>query len=208
VETFYDILDDFVAFAVAHSPSAVESSKFAFIINPTNSHPGPMAAHFYGVKAADFLEANYPQALGKRTFGVQAAPNNVVVNDCVPPHIDLRQNAEHAYFVYPDVDDELLSMPMRKPHVLINFERPMPLKEVKLIGEQLKEANVYLNVQPISKHYDEGPPLELGRKRGSSLCWNVPQAAMSSADVSSIRISAKFKGPKHGILLDMIPASR
>ena len=203
--TFYDILDDFITFAAAHGPSGVESSKFAYIITPSNSHPGPMAAHFYGVKAADFLEANYKNVLGERTFGAQTTPSSVVINDCVPPDMNVRQNAEHAYFVYPNNDDELLSMPIRKPYVLINFERPTALKTIRLNGEQLKEANLYLTLQPTSKHYDEGPPLELGLKRGSSLSWNIPQNTIVQAEVSSIRISAKFKGANHGILLDITP---
>jgi lysophospholipase L1-like esterase len=205
---FYDILDEFISFASSHAPIGIESSKFAYIITPSNSHPGPMAAHFYAVKAADFLEANYKDALGERTFGEQKTPSNVVINDCVPPDINVRQNAEHAYFVYPNSDDELLSMPIRKPYVLINFEKPTALKTIKLIGGNLKEADVYLNLQPTSKHYDDGPPLELGQKRGTTLSWNVPESAVSDAEVSSIRISAKFKGANHGVLLDITPIAQ
>lgn len=201
---FYDILDDYIDYAMAHSSPGIESSKFAFLINPVNSHPGPMATHFYAVKAADYIETHYPNALGKRTFnGAEHGPRPVI-NDCVPPDVELRQNKEHAFFVYPPTEDNLLSMPIRKPFVLMNLERPVPLKELKVIGEQLQEANLYLTLQEPNKGYDEGLPVELGSKRGSSLHWNIPDR-YASCDVSSIRIAAKFKGPHHGVILDMIP---
>lgn len=204
--TFYDILDDFIAFASAHAPMGIESSKFAYIITPSNSHPGPLAAHFYGVKAADFLEAHYRESRGPRTFDEPRRQSNVVINDVVPPNINLRQNTQHAFFEYPSNDEELLSMPIRRPYVLINFETPRALKTITLNGDQLKEANVYLTLQSTTKHYDEGLPLELGSKRGKTLSWDIPPAAMNQAEVSSIRISAMFKGPRHGVLLDIIPA--
>ncbi len=203
---FYDILDDFIAYAAAHAPVGIESSRFAYIITPSNSHPGPLAAHFYGVKAADFLEAHYPLVLGPRTFAAQRTPSSVVINDVVPPNINVRQNTEHAFFEYPNNDEELLSMPIRKPYILINFETPTALKSITLNGDQLKEADIYLTLQSTDKHYDEGAPLELGNKRGNSLSWNIPADTMNRSEVSSIRISAKFKGPQHGVLMDITPS--
>lgn len=204
--TFYDILDDFIAFAAAHAPIGIESAKFAYIITPSNSHPGPLAAHFYALKAADFLEAHYKEALGARTFGALRTPSSVVINDAVPPNMNVRQNSEHAYFEYPNNDEELLSMPIRKPYVLINFEKPTALKTITLNGDQLKEANIYLTLQSTDKHYDEGAPLELGNKRGKWLSWNIPPGKMNQVEVSSLRISAKFTGPQHGVLMDITPS--
>jgi hypothetical protein len=176
-----------------------------YLINPVNSHPGPLATHFYAVKAADYIEANYKDALGPRTLDKVAAAGRPVINDCVPPDLQLRQNQEHAFFVYSESEKELLSMPVRKPFVLMNLAHATRLNEIKLIGEQLKEADVYLTFEDPSKNYDDGIPIELGTKKNSSLSWKVPDR-FATWGVSSIRINAKFKGANHGVILDMIPS--
>jgi hypothetical protein len=202
---FYDILNEFVAYVSSHAAPGSETSKFAYLINPVNSHPGPLATHFYAVKAADYIEANYKSALGPRTLDKSTTANLPVINDCVPPDLQVRQNKDHAFFVYPESESELLSMPIRKPFVLINLAHATRLTEIKLIGEQLKEADVYLTFEDPTKNYDDGVPIELGTKKSSSLCWKIPDR-FASENVSSIRVNAKFKGANHGVILDMIPS--
>lgn len=200
---FYDTLNDFVAYVSSHAAPGSESQKFLYLINPVNSHPGALACHFYAVKAADYIEANYKDALGPRTLE-KPAVSLPVINDCVPSDIQLRQNKEHAFFVYPESEAELLSMPVRKPFVVLNLAHPTRLSEVKLIGAQLKEGDVYLTFEDPSKNYDDGVPIELGTKKHDSICWKVPEK-YATWPVSSVRVSAKFKGADHGVILDMIP---
>ena len=201
---FYDILNEFVSYVSSHAAPGSETQKFLYLINPVNSHPGALACHFYAVKAADYIEANYKDALGPRTLD-KSVVNLPVINDCVPPDIQLRQNKDHAYFLYPESEKDLLSMPVRKPFVVMNLAHATPLSEVKLIGEHLKEGDVYLTFEDPAKNYDDGVPIELGTKKSGSICWKIPEK-YASWPVSSVRVSAKFKGANHGVILDMIPS--
>lgn len=202
---FYDILNDFIAYVSSHAAPGSESQKFLYLINPVNSHPGSLACHFYAVKAADYIEANYKDALGPRTLD-KPVSNVPVINDCVPSDIQLRQNKEHAFFVYPESESDLLSMPLRKPFVLLNLAHATRLSEIKLIGDQLKEGDISVTFEEPTKNYDDGIPVELGIKKGGSSCWKIP-ARYAAWPVSSVRVNAKFKGANHGIILDMIPTA-
>ncbi|HEY9734108.1 MAG TPA: SGNH/GDSL hydrolase family protein [Drouetiella sp.] len=202
---FYDILNDFVEYVSSHAAPGSEAQKFLYLINPVNSHPGPLACHYYAVKAADYIEANYKDALGPRTLG-KTMSNLPVINDCVPSDIQLRQNKDHAFFVYPEGESDLLNMPLRKPFVLLNLAHATRLSEIKLIGEQLKEGDLSLTFEDPAKNYDDGIPVELGIKKGGTNSWRIPDKYATWA-VSSVRVNAKFKGENHGVILDMIPAA-
>ncbi|HEY9677509.1 MAG TPA: SGNH/GDSL hydrolase family protein [Drouetiella sp.] len=201
---FYDILNDFVDYVSSHAEPGSETQKFLYLINPVNSHPGALACHYYAVKAADYIEAHYKDALGPRTLDKKIS-QDPVINDCVPSDIQLRQNKEHAFFVYPQHEGEILSMPVRKPFVQLNLAHPVKLNQLRLIGEKLTEADVWLTFEDPTKNFDDGKPIQLGDKKGGTLTWKVPDR-FATWPVSTVRVNAKFKGDNRGVILDMTPS--
>ncbi len=170
-------------------------------INPANGHPGPLATHVHAVEAANILESQYPSVLGPRTLPVEtvAVP---VINDWLPFPIDLHQSGSKVFFVYPTYEPEMLTMPIRKPFVQLNLANPVSLSQLTLTGADLKSADIYVSSDDPDKHYDDGSLLALGEKKGGFEKWN-PALSPRTAMVNTIRISAKFRGPDHRLLLDI-----
>lgn len=201
---FYNTLDDFMNYAVAHTPPGLEKSKFAFQINPVNSHPGPMTTHFYAIKAADYIEANYRDTLGQRQFDCSTYSPTIHINDCVPPDIELQEKLHQVAFSFPQSDDELLSMPMRKPCVQLNFEHAVRLASLQLAGIDLRAATLYVSFEDKFKHYDDGTFVDLGTMVGPTSTWTVPDH-LAETPVNSIRINAKFGQAARNLTLTFNP---
>ncbi|MBS1953468.1 MAG: hypothetical protein JST89_04755 [Cyanobacteria bacterium SZAS-4] len=170
-------------------------------INPANGHPGPLATHCHAVETANILERDYPQVLGKRTMPVDIV-TTPVINDWLPFNISLKQSASKVFFVYPSNDAEMLTMPIRKPFVQLNFANPVSISQLSLTGANLKSADIYISSDDPDKHFDDGSLLELGEKKGGFEKWN-PTLSPRTAMVNTIRITAKFGGPDHRVLLDL-----
>lgn len=170
-------------------------------INPANGHPGPLATHCHAVEAANILERDYASVLGKRTMPVDIV-SVPVINDWLPSTISLQQSGSKVFFVYPTLDADMLTMPIRKPFVQLNFANPVSLSQLSLTGADLKSADIYISSDDPDKHYDDGALLELGEKRGGFEKWN-PTLSPRTAMVNTIRVNAKFKGPDRRLLLDL-----
>ncbi len=171
-------------------------------INPANGHPGPLGTYVHAVEAANILESRYPQVLGPKTMPVETATVRRV-NDWTPPSIHLKQDVNHIYFEYPGTGEEMLTMPLRKPFVALNFETPVNVKSISLNGKSLKSAQVYYTSEDPDKHFDDGSLTDLGAKKGVFETWAVPSSPRST-HVNTLRILAEFSGPDRGLLLDVV----
>jgi len=199
---WYDALDQFLAFAKDDKRMESKDPPLWLGITPINGHPGPLGTHAHAYKAADVLEANYPQCLGKKTAPVDNV-DKVHINDWVPAEISFQQDDKHIFFVYPNVDTDMLTMPIRKPYVQLNLELPAAVRQITIGGADLKAANIYISSDNATKHYDDGSVVELGKKKGSYLKWNLP-VNERTARVNTIRIWAEFKGLDHRLLMDVV----
>jgi lysophospholipase L1-like esterase len=198
---WYDSLDQFLEFAKQDKRMESRDPPLWLGITPNNGHPGAMATHAHAYRTADILEKYYPLCLGPKTTPVDTV-SKVHINDWVPADINFQQNDKAIFFVYPNIDTEMLTMPIRKPYVQLNFENPAPVKQIILNGANLKSADIYFSSDDAEKHFDDGTLNELGRKNGSCLTWNVPASARSS-HVNTLRICAEFKGLDHKLLLNV-----
>lgn len=196
-----DCLDTFLDLAKSDKRFYSKDPPLWLGINPANGHPGTLGTYVHAVKTADILEQKYPQVLGKKTMPVETEP--VHVNDWTPAQIHLRQNPNHIYFEYPTDDDEMLSMPLRKPFVSLNFETPSDVKSIKLNGANLKQAELWFSSEDPDKHYDDGTLTKLGSKKGNYLVWDVP-ATPRSTHMYTLKVNAQFNGLNHGLLMDIV----
>lgn len=201
---WYDLLDSFLAFVAPDPRMDRPEPPLWLAINPANGHPGPQATYVHAVQTANILESHYPQCLGQKSMPVDVV-NKVHINDWLPAHISLKQNDEHIFFVYPNTDDDLLTMPIRKPYVQLNLEHPASVKSITLNGADLKSADVYFSADGVDQHFDDGSLTELGEKKGNCVSWTLPEGPRSSR-VNTIRINAQFKGLNRGLILDVATA--
>lgn len=183
---FHNILEAYLK-AIRDDDSIEPTTRpLQMAANPADGHPGPFATHAYATAAADILETEYSQTLGKKFYSGPAKPR---INDWQPRSLCVVNGEEGAIdFVWPESQDELLSMPIRKPYVQLNLERAVALETISLAGEGLRRADAYVTCEDSRRHYDERKFLELGEKRGKQLKWFVKLDEQKL--VSTIRIVA------------------
>jgi hypothetical protein len=204
---WYDSLDRFLAFAQQDKRMESRDPPLWLGITPNNGHPGPLGTHAHAYYAADILEKYYPQCLGKKTQPVDTV-DKVRINDWVPAALNLKQNDKAIFFIYPNADTEMLTMPIRKPYVQLNLENPAAVSQVTINGANLKDAELYISSDDPEKHFDDATVISLGKKSGGSLTWNFPVNARTS-HVNTFRIVADFKGVDHRLLMNVetVPAT-
>ena len=199
---WFSTLDAFLASAKQDKRMDSPDPPLWLGINPANGHPGPLATHVHAVETANILEANYPEALGRKTLPVDTL-EKVHINDWLPSSINVQQNDQHIFFVYPSMDNEMLTMPMRKPFVQLNLENPARVSQITLNGAALKSADVYISSDDADKHFDDGSVIELGKKKGSCVTWTLPLNP-KTARVNTIRVCAEFKNADHRLVMDVV----
>ncbi|MBS1953469.1 MAG: SGNH/GDSL hydrolase family protein [Cyanobacteria bacterium SZAS-4] len=202
---WYDSLEQFLAFANQDARMKSKDPPLWLGITPNNGHPGPLATHAHAYYAADVLEKYYPQVLGPKTQPVDTV-SKVHINDVVPPSVNFKQNDEAFFFVYPSVETEMLTMPIRKPYVQLNLENPVAVSKVTIDGAGLKNAELYISSDDPVKHFDDATVISMGKKNGGSLTWNLPVNDRTS-HVNTFRVVAEFKGLERSLLMKVTPCS-
>ncbi|HEY9677511.1 MAG TPA: SGNH/GDSL hydrolase family protein [Drouetiella sp.] len=199
---WYDLLDQFLAFIKPDPRIYKHEPPLWLAINPANGHPGPQACYVHAVETANILEAHYPQCLGKKSMPVDVV-KDFRVNDWLPFDISFKQNKNQLFFVYPENDQDLLTMPIRKPFVEFNFEHPVPVKQVTITGAQLANAEISFTADGVDQHFDDGTVTSCGEKRGNTITWNLPDGPRAS-HMNTLRVSAHFKGRDHRLLMNLV----
>lgn len=211
---WHDALTTFLNFAKGDQRFYSPDPPLWLGINPANGHPGPLGTYVHAVETANILESKYPEVLGKKTMPVETATGRRV-NDWTPAWIHLKQDVNHIFFEYPEHEDEMLTMPIRKPFVSLNFETPVNVKSISINGECLKSADVYYSSEDPDKHYDDGSLTELGEKKGSFVQWSVPPCPRAThvntlrivahfSEAKAGKLSNKMENPKRGLLVDVV----
>lgn len=129
----FDILEDFI-----HDKGAPHPPLY-WAINPANGHPGPAATLYYAQKAADYLEAHYPEVLGARSH--KTYPPRI--NDWYPWLLKTKHIAPAEWeFTLPRLS-AMSGPPLSEPNVLLAFENPVPLQKVVFSTPKMQHARVY-----------------------------------------------------------------
>lgn len=200
---YYDTLDE-ITNRLQQNLSPQELNSLQLGINPSNGHPAASLCHLYAVCTADILEKNYSGFLGSKTQGkpTSALPK---FNDWTPHSAHLNRLSESRYIFYmPQNEKDALYLPLRKPYVQLNFEKPADLASLTLSGGNLKKAEIYVVDEDPVLGYDRTVPRKLAERKGNQLTVNLP-ADKSSSKISSILISAEIKGEDNRVLLDVVP---
>jgi hypothetical protein len=196
---FYDLLDDFVA---AYPPEVQGANVLQWGINPANGHPGAISTSFYGREVAGILEKDYPAILGQHV--PMPASIRPRINDWIPAGVNVRETGDGEWtFEYPSTQDGLVHpgdqmsvashLPLDKDHVVLSFDLPVAVKEIRLSGELLQSADMYVTAVDVQKGYDPGTPHSLGVKTGTALSWTV-QGQPFAQTVNSLSVSAQLDG--------------
>lgn len=195
---FIDTLDRFID---CIKGDAVFEANKRQLINPVNRHPHNMATRFYAVEAANLLENDYPHVLGKKTA---AAPHQLSINDWIPPVL-VRQLSTNRYEIcFPHSTDELLSMPINKPYVQLNLERPCAIRGMKLSGQCVTAGDIYVSLDLPGKHYDTDNLVPLGHKEGDTLSWTIKDEEVAR-NINTIRVCPDLKGANRNVVLELLP---
>lgn len=194
----YNIIDDYIKY---YSALKIDSI-LGWRINPANAHPGTAATYFHATKAADILEAKYPQVLGQRNLSAKSPA--IRINDWVPYYVNPIAKSPGVYtFKYPEAEEYMLRLPVNRPFVQFNLELPVAIKEIRLLGTGLKAASLDITTVDSKRKFDDGTIYSFGEKQGTSLVWNLEEQA--SANVNTIRLSADFKSGDKQLTLSLIP---
>ena len=197
---FYDILDELVAqYPGVHSYGG---QLLSWGVNPVNSHPGPRLTHFYGMKAADILEADYAPLLGSRTMHRDRVLPHI--NDWLPVNLYLQATGVAQWrFVYPVREVLMPAMPIGQPYVQFNLAMPVALKAIELSGPGLQKAHTFVSLIVPDEGYDDGHCLGLGDKVGSAVQWRLEGKAGTRL-VNTVRVVARFKGLDQRLTLTLL----
>lgn len=195
----YNILNDYLKYYSALNLDPI----YGWRINPANGHPAAASTYFHAVKAADILEANYSQVLGKRQLN--SKPSAIRVNDWVPYNLNPTSSKTGAIaFEYPTSEEYMLRLPVNRPFVQLNLELPVALKEIRLSGAGLQAATLDLTVVDSKLKFDNGTIYSFESQQGNSLVWNLEGQTIARL-VNTVRLSASFKTNDRTLTLTLIP---
>ena len=119
------------------------SHNTLYKINPANGHIGTKITDFLARQVSNILINEYPNVLGNIS---EVEMNDVIINDPMPRNINLKKISENEFtFIYPSSKNKLLSMPIREDYVKLNFMYPIDINSIEVTGDNIKNANLYIN---------------------------------------------------------------
>lgn len=196
---FVNLIEPYVAMLRSEPQLKGANSIAVLCATPADGHPSNLVTHFYANEVADFLEKKNPSLLGKRSQVVTKFP--LKINDWMPPNINLfRVSDRNFVFMMPPQAGNQLFMPMRQPHVQLNFEMPTQLKTVRLRGPGLKQCTVWLTSIDPKDGYDRRILHKLEAKKGADVSWTLP-AGEWAQNINTVKVSAVVKGADNRIVI-------
>lgn len=178
-------------------------------INPANPHPNACATHFFAVKAADYLCQHYAERLGPKQSSLPEEP--LRINDSMPAVVVVpdTESPGALAFAYPPFDELLLAEPGKASYLQLSLAVPHNLRSVSISGPDLTGADLSISRENRALGYDEGKVQLIGSQSGQHLHWDVDPEQPGSADpVSTLRLTARFKGNDKTLHLKLEPGQR
>ena len=185
-----NLLDDYVR----DMGEGAAATPFRWTANPANGHPGALATQYYARKVVDWLEQNAPQTIGAKGAPRAYAPR---VNDWYPWKISARLEAGTLRLSVPAFH-EMGILPVGKPHVLVSFERPVPLRRLTVTSPDAGANEVWVTATD-SRGADDGTLLPCRREGESFLPPELPRGSL----INTLRIVPAAEGRTMTATLDM-----
>lgn len=161
-------------------------SNSNLLINPADSHSSSIVTDYYANDVYNILHNEYQQILPKK----EQIEMNLNINDTMP-YIKIKKQENKFSFIYPkEKKNNLLYLPLNKNYVKLNLEFPKNIKEIKITGNNLKHAKLYLNT------IDEKTNIDLDSARQRFYIPNLTADKKSwiiNKKVSSLNIIADFE---------------
>jgi len=196
---FVNLLEPYIALLKSQPQLKGRRCVAQLCANPADGHPSSFVTHFYACQVADLLERETPTVLGEKSAVIKKFPPKI--NDWMPPNANVYPVAKEQYvFMLPPNKVNQLFMPVREPHVQLNFEMPTALTTIRLRGPGLKRSTIWLSYVSPTDGYDTGVLHKLETKNGIDVSWQLPAAEWAQY-VNTIKISAQVKGTDNRILL-------
>jgi len=156
-------------------------------INPADSHPGPKATHFYAVMAADYIEAHWPQLLGSKDA---SRPPELAINDWLPYDMLVEPRDPQTFdVIYPATTEHMPRLALEEPSVLLALRYPLPINEIRLDGEGLQKARLWISTLAADDYYDEDRWHDLGEFTGPLLICKLPEE-LARKGLTKVRLRA------------------
>lgn len=196
---FVNLLEPYIAMLWAEPKLKNGSNSALLSATPADGHPGGLVTHFYASQVVDLLERKCPSVLGRKSEVVEKYPINI--NDWMPPSTNVYKVSDSSYiFMVPSFAVNQLYMPVRQPHVQINFEMPADLTKIRLSGPGLKKSTIWLSSVDPKDGYDSRVLHPLGTLKGHDVTWQLPNEAWARS-VNTIKVSAEVKGPDRRVAI-------
>lgn len=200
--SFHDTLERYVA-EYGDTPDGFGSNLLKWGINPANAHPGPVTTRFYARTVADILERDVPQLMGRPTLTPPAS--RPAINDWMPPTATVTQIEPSTWtlLVPPSTAGLMPRMPLGEPHLMLAFELPVGIREVRLQGDTLRGAKLWwTSVDPLTG-VDSHDPLGGQTRQGPDLSWNIEQKDPRHL-VNTLRIAVDLAYPSPETSIDFV----
>lgn len=187
--------------------SGAAKGQLSLAVNPANGHPGVTMTNYYARQTVDILEKSFPQVLGEKTpEDKSAAAQEIKVNDFVPPSLSVTRPQDNIFGMYfPTKETDFISMPIKRPYVQLNLEKPAAFKEITIAGKGVKSCGVA--VRSISRNNDDELPSihDLGTKKGSGgSSFKLPAESWAST-IDEILVTADVEGQDRIVLVKVEP---
>lgn len=195
---FYDTTNRF-ADEYANDASPLGSSQLRWGINPANGHPSQITTRFYARAVADILERDFPIVLGERT--TQTPLLKPRINDWMPPSATVSQVEQNVWrLTIPSPPMLMPRMPIGEPHLMLAFELPVAIQEVRLQGGSLQGGRLWWTLVDPVTGVDNDNPVGGEMRTGSDLRW-ILGGGGPRQNINTLRISAQVEQPQPEIAI-------
>lgn len=168
-----------------------------FNVNPGDSHPGIAWTYYYSNLVFEELKENYDFVFEDAVID-NMDKLEININDTMP-FFDIKKIDKNVYeFVYPKFegnktkDTQFLYYPLEKDYVKLNLEYPKNVKRIKITGENLKSAEIYVNT--INEKY--GFDYDEAFKKLTPCKYILNNTYSVNKKITSVNIHAIFKDEK------------
>lgn len=182
-------------FNISEMLESVDSTDSSILyVNPKDLHPGLVWNVDCAKKTFDILKNDYGFLLEDAIIqNIDELELNI--ND-TSPYLKVNKIGDNVFeFEYPKIEDEktvesnFLYYPIEKNYIKLNLEYPKEIKKIILIGDNLKEAEIYVNT--IDRDY--GFDIDAVNQKIIS-CKKIGDNTYSvNKEITSINISAILK---------------
>lgn len=197
---FINLIEPYIHLLKSQPQLKEKNCAAALSATPADGHPSSLVTHFYANQVADLLERECPSILGKKTEVVKKFP--LKINDWMPPNANVFLLSDSSYvFMVPQPGDKQLFMPIRQPHVQLNFEMPTELKTIRLRGPGLRNSTIWLSSVDPKDGYDRRILHKLDSKKGTDVTWQLPDEEWAQ-NVNTLKVAVDVKGGDNRIVIN------